>query len=49
MHVARRLDYLRILFLRVLIDVFARDPELEPAAGAERFEWDPSAHAWHSV
>ena len=32
-----------------LIDVFAGGPALEPAVGAERFEWDPSTHAWRSV
>lgn len=32
-----------------LIDVFAGGPALDPAVGAERFEWDPSKHAWRSV
>jgi len=29
--------------------VLAGDPVLEPAVGAERFDWDPFAHAWRSA
>lgn len=32
-----------------LVDVFAGGPALEPAVGAERFQWDTKAKAWRSV
>ncbi|WP_454763687.1 hypothetical protein [Cupriavidus campinensis] len=32
-----------------LVDVFAGGPALEPAVGAERFEWDTKAKKWQSV
>ncbi|MEZ0231182.1 MAG: hypothetical protein ACAI25_21375 [Planctomycetota bacterium] len=32
-----------------LVDVFAGGPVFEPGKGCERFEWDPTKHAWRSV
>lgn len=32
-----------------LVDVLANGPVSQPPHGMERFEWDPVAHAWHSV
>jgi hypothetical protein len=32
-----------------LVDVLALGPVNRPGHGAERFEWDPNAHRWHSV
>ena len=32
-----------------LVDALANGPVFAPAMGAERIEWDPSAHEWRSV
>lgn len=33
----------------LLVGVMALGPVYPPAAGVERFEWDPKQHKWHSV
>jgi hypothetical protein len=32
-----------------MVDVLAGGPVFEPPHGMQRFEWDPSAHAWRSA